>query len=162
MASLISTLTDTSVYAELHTHSVYKLTNPELNRVYYGCTSTTVEDRFEGHMYELNDGVHHNRLFQGLFDAGYKDWTVEKVATGFKDEMFSLESTLYTNDKHSINLGNSNRVRPPVVTYDEVQLVKTLHAQGFSNRKIAARLDRSRATISYILTGKYENLNHTN
>lgn len=162
MTNLISTLSGNySDYPEINTHIVYVLVNPDLMHVYYGCTSSGIDNRFEGHMVELEAGVHHNKLLQDLYDAGFKSWSIHQLAAGTKEAMRALERQLYTEDHYCTNTGDKPRKQSARVTAEEIQLAIRLHKQGYMYRQIAAQLNRSRDTVSHMIRGSYNNLLET-
>lgn len=162
MNKLISTLSvDYSVYPEVATHTVYVLINPETFYVYYGCTSNTIANRFDGHLNELKDGVHHNGTLQALYNAGFTDWTVHQLAVGTKAEMRALERRLFTEDMHSLNTGDKPHLQAARITRDELEEAVKLHKQGYMYRQIAAKLNRSRDTVGHMIRGSYNNLYET-
>lgn len=161
MTSLISTITDITAYEGLiPVKTVYVLTNPELNQVYYGCTDS-MPGRYSHHMRALKDGYHANRALQKMYDAGYTYWSIHQLQVLPANEADLFEEELINSDSLCLNVArkaNAKMAAPRIITVQDVIDVKNLKKQGYLGIQIAKMLGLRQPTVSNIVTGKYDNL----
>ena len=128
---------------------IYKIINDINNKVYIGQTTTTIEERFKEHLYEVDKGRHLDwPLYAAMKKYGvqhFKPEIIEETSELDERERFWIEVYRSFKNGYNATIGGGGR---PYVDYD---LVVETYKQTKSMKDTANIMQISEDTVSDVL-----------
>lgn len=85
---------------------IYKITNKVNNKVYVGCTITTLEDRYKGHLYRCFNKNYDCKLYNSMRKYGKENFKIDVLEECNIESIYEIEKKyieLYSSYENGLN-----------------------------------------------------------